>query len=606
MQRLINTKRYELVESYEIPAPFPPPYVILSHTWISPQDEITYQDFQRRRRDIEKGTFKPKGWAKLRQYCDRVARDGWEWAWMDTCCIDKTNEAETQLAIFAMFRWYKEADVCIAYLADVHADKVVSRRAQNEPDLDEVPYPDTMHDTTSPAHLALKPFVVKSKWFTRGWTLQELIAPKDLYFVDHAWRRLGNREHWYDAIRMACGIEPRYFGGFNPWDFHACSIATRMNWASRRETTLEEDEAYSLLSLFGLSMPLIYGEGRWRAFYRLQSELIMHYDDDSIYAWRADPSTSGSSTIQDRGGRGMLASSIRDFSSASNIQAFDFTSNDFTITKSGLDTTAKRWRRKDDPSRCLIRLNCGPEPTRLLAIPLERVKDGYHRILPAEIYDMATIRPSEWLEDRNRDHIVIRTNDLANILAASSLFDLQYPAQIRIGKKYYIDYERALWDPRVKLLDERYPIPGLAENEVVVEPDRMVFVCVELQGKAGSISHFDVIINLLERCSPSVAIQPRGLESLRDPLGPKTSAIYEEIADRNRFSVGNGRGFQASAFDRNKEEVVGVALVPRTHPRRGLLQGAAGQGNTAAMSREYSIKITVRQNGQHDSVAPAL
>ncbi len=295
--RLLKTRQYELIETNDIPDPFPQ-YAILSHTWISPKDEITYQDFKHRKGDIENDIFKQKGWAKLKRYCDRAVKDGWDWAWMDTCCIDKTNPADTQEAINAMFRWYQNAGICYAYLEDVDVNKVLDRpglangNLLMDLDLDTIAGKDNVADPTSFPHMALRAFMIKAKWFTRGWTLQELLAPPYLVFVDHAWRRIGTRESWADEIERASKIEARHLASFNPTDFTLCSIAMRLSWASRRETTVEEDETYSLLGLFGISLPLIYGEGRLRAFNRLQRELITVYNDDSIFAWKALPSSS--------------------------------------------------------------------------------------------------------------------------------------------------------------------------------------------------------------------------------------------------------------------------------------------------------------------------
>lgn len=290
--RLLKTGQYELIESNDLPDPSPQ-YAILSHTWISPKDEITYQDFKQRKGDIENDIFKQKGWAKLKRYCDRAAADGWEWAWMDTCCIDKTNPADTQEAINAMFRWYQNAGICYAYLEDVDVNKVLGRptprhkQSTMEVDLDDIAGKSNVADPNSFSHRALKPFLIEAKWFTRGWTLQELLAPPYLVFVDQAWRRIGTRESWADEIKEASRIEAKHLISFNPADFTSCSIAMRLSWASYRETTVEEDETYSLLGLFGISLPLIYGEGRLRAFDRLQRELITVYNDDSIFAWKA-------------------------------------------------------------------------------------------------------------------------------------------------------------------------------------------------------------------------------------------------------------------------------------------------------------------------------
>ncbi|KAK2606198.1 hypothetical protein QQS21_003369 [Conoideocrella luteorostrata] len=287
--RLLKTCGYGLVEAHDLPDTFPQ-YAILSHTWISPKDEITYQDMKNRKEDIENDIYKQKGWSKLRAYCDRAAKDGWEWAWMDTCCIDKTNPADTQEAINAMFRWYQNAGICYAYLEDVNFLKAFSLSdlgSDEEPD--EVAGSENVACFGNAAHAAIKPIFTRAKWFSRGWTLQELLAPNYLVFVDQEWRRIGCREDWAAEIRESSRIEARHLTGFNPRDFRSCSIAMRLSWASRRKTTVEEDETYSLVGLFAISLPLIYGEGRLRAFNRLQRELITVYNDDSIFAWRAEP-----------------------------------------------------------------------------------------------------------------------------------------------------------------------------------------------------------------------------------------------------------------------------------------------------------------------------
>jgi hypothetical protein len=271
--RLLKTATCEVTEAKDIPSPFPH-YAILSHTWISPRDEITYQDTRTRMADIKDDLFKQKGWSKIKSFCTRARADGWEWAWMDTCCIDKTSTGDTQEAINAMFRWYQDAGVCYAYLSDVDAGGLEAIGGHSYP--------------SSPHYARLKESFVKANWFTRGWTLQELLAPHYLMFVDQHWHHIGTRESRALEIKEACNIDSRHLVDFKPTEPTSCSIAMRLSWASRRETTVEEDEAYSLLGLFGISLPLIYGEGRSRAFSRFQRELILTYNDDSIFAWKAE------------------------------------------------------------------------------------------------------------------------------------------------------------------------------------------------------------------------------------------------------------------------------------------------------------------------------
>ena len=257
--RFLHTESYRLYEQVELPYngnPLPQ-YAILSHTWLPENsegvEEVTYQDMKSSYAKLKRGRFKPKGWNKLKKYCDLAKENGWEWAWMDTCCIDKTNVSDTQEAINAMFRWYKESMICYAYLEDV------DRR-----------------DTKS-----LEADFTHAKWFTRGWTLQELIAPTYLLFVDKNWLEIIDKNNGQEQIERATGIHPEKLRRFDE-----CSIWERFSWASQRQTTLIEDRAYSLLGLFGINMPLIYGEGE-RAFLRLQHELIKTHDDGSFLLWEA-------------------------------------------------------------------------------------------------------------------------------------------------------------------------------------------------------------------------------------------------------------------------------------------------------------------------------
>lgn len=270
--RFLSTRSYELYEQEELPDDVrpSPPYAILSHTWLhnGPEgvQEVTYQDMKTSFLKLRHGGLKRLGWSKLVQFCSRAALDGWDWAWMDTCCIDKTNPADTEEAINAMFRWYQDAGICYAYLSDL-----LLPHSKDEEDVT---------DRADPRLKALERSFCNAVWFTRGWTLQELLAPDYLVFVDQQWRCIGLREAWAKEIETASRIKAEHLR-----NFQSCSLAMKLSWASLRRTSREEDEAYSLLGLFGISMPLVYGEGR-RAFIRFQRELIKTYDDESLFIWK--------------------------------------------------------------------------------------------------------------------------------------------------------------------------------------------------------------------------------------------------------------------------------------------------------------------------------
>ncbi|KAI1380586.1 heterokaryon incompatibility protein-domain-containing protein [Hypoxylon crocopeplum] len=246
--RLLHTQTYELKTfTQDIP-----PYAILSHTW--GEEEVSFRNITDR-----EARNKLKGWSKVVNYCRRADRDGWNYVWIDTCCINKNDTTELGEAINSMFRWYEEAQVCYAYLADVPP-------LYRSTDRDVKSYPWVWHFRSS-------------RWFTRGWTLQELLAPSFLLFVDCSWGTIGPREEYASEIHKATGIRFKHLR-----DFRSCNLATKLSWAANRETIREEDRAYSLLGILGVNMTLHYGEGK-RAFVRLQRELIRNYYDETILAW---------------------------------------------------------------------------------------------------------------------------------------------------------------------------------------------------------------------------------------------------------------------------------------------------------------------------------
>ncbi|KAI9150827.1 Vegetative incompatibility protein [Paramyrothecium foliicola] len=601
--RLLRTEVYELVEAKDIPDPFPE-YAILSHTWISPKDEITYQDMKTRKGDIENDVFKQKGWDKVQRYCDRAAKDGWKWAWMDTCCIDKTSPADTQEAINAMFRWYQNAGICYVYLGDVDVRKTVAHGNYADPsglehlDVDEITGKNNVGNPNSFLHKALNPYFINAKWFSRGWTLQELLAPHYLVFVDREWRRIGTRENWASEIKEASRIEARYLTGFNPTDLKACSIAMRLSWASRRETTLEEDETYSLLGLFGISLPLIYGEGRWRAFNRLQRELIIHYNDDSMFAWKVDRNASSERFSQAQSGDsesqisgcGILAPSIREFWDSSNIRAFGLYGCKFSMTNRGLEINAKRWRRRDDPSLCHIRLNCGFKNGRSIVIYLNHVGDSYERISINELDDTGIIGANEWEEEPTRDPTLIRASNYSGPSAYSSIFVLELSSLIKTGKAYYVDFGISDFGASMQPLGDNMLSHRLADNELFLETNRLTFMNVELQHER-IIFEYDIVINLTSAGFPSAGIFKRsepGWERLGNPTG-EALQTYEALAEHLHYSEQNKQIFPTIAVEETQGFVLGVHLLPR--PRRPPDQ-LPREAKMMAF-REYLLKVSV-------------
>ena len=244
--RLLNAKTRRLEE---IPAHKKVRYAILSHTW--GEEEITFQGID------HPETQSKNGYAKIRLCCEQALKDGLDFAWVDTCCIDKSSSVELSEAINSMYAWYRDAEVCYAFLSDVDYDTSIT------------PSTTILREPTS-------------RWFTRGWTLQELIAPSNLKFYAKDWSYLGDKRDLLDAISIVTCIDREFF--FNA-SLSAASVAERMSWVSRRQTTRAEDIAYCLLGIFDANMPHLYGEGGQKAFIRLQLEIMKTSDDQSIFAW---------------------------------------------------------------------------------------------------------------------------------------------------------------------------------------------------------------------------------------------------------------------------------------------------------------------------------
>jgi hypothetical protein len=221
-----------------------PEYAILSHTWGADTEEVTFGD-------LVDGTGKEKsGYEKVRLCGEQAKHDGLQYFWVDTCCIDRTSSAVLQEAIISMFRWYQKAAKCYVYLSDV-----------SRPAFD-------VHDKFNqlPWELAFQ----KSRWFTRGWTLQELLAPASVIFFSKDWEQLGDKKSRERIISKITGIPARALPGRHLSTF---SVEERLSWAKKRETTREEDKAYSLLGIFNICIPVLYGEGRKGAFERLYEEI---------------------------------------------------------------------------------------------------------------------------------------------------------------------------------------------------------------------------------------------------------------------------------------------------------------------------------------------
>jgi hypothetical protein len=212
--RLISTKD---LDHLQLAGPFvdadTPPYAILSHTWGKPEDEVSFQDMANILAYKHKTGFK-----KLRSFCKQAKRKGYEYAWADTVCIDKNSSSELSEAINSMYKWYERAQVCCVHLEDLFSD------------------------VTPPTQTEL----AKCRWFTRGWTLQELIAPADIIFFNKDWKKIGTKNDFITEIANITGVDKSTLSGLS---FKRASIARRMSWVSKRKTSRPEDIAYCLLGI---------------------------------------------------------------------------------------------------------------------------------------------------------------------------------------------------------------------------------------------------------------------------------------------------------------------------------------------------------------------
>ncbi|KAK3687715.1 heterokaryon incompatibility protein-domain-containing protein, partial [Podospora appendiculata] len=247
-------------------------FAILSHTW--GEEEVSFQDMT----TPGAAAATKKGFAKIVGCCAKARSEGYRHVWIDTCCIDKSSSAELSEAINSMFKWYQEAEVCYAFLSDV----VVVAAAPTVLSLEQQLRRVGLHMTTDE-------MIQESRWFTRGWTLQELLAPSEVVFLDKEWRELGTRESLCVDISEITGVDVEVLKMERSWA--DLSVAQRLSWAAGRHTSRVEDEAYCLMGLFGVNMPLLYGEGR-KAFQRLQLEIMKQSSDSSILAWASPDSHS--------------------------------------------------------------------------------------------------------------------------------------------------------------------------------------------------------------------------------------------------------------------------------------------------------------------------
>ncbi|KAK1689795.1 hypothetical protein BDP55DRAFT_757784 [Colletotrichum godetiae] len=244
--RLLSTKTTKL-EVFDLENA--PPYAALSHLW--EHDEVRFQDMG----DLAAAAQR-SGFRKIESACVVAAEEGLGYIWIDTCCVDKENEAKRSEAVESSFRTFISATICIAYLSD---DDELKPKFRNS--------------------------LRRSTWFTRSWTLPELIAPPELVFYSCGWKVMGTRSELQNDLFNITAVGPFILQG---GDLAKVSVARKMFWATNRNTHRHEEVAYTLSGLFGIEMMPIYGKGNANAFLRLQEHIAKTVPDPTLFAWRDD------------------------------------------------------------------------------------------------------------------------------------------------------------------------------------------------------------------------------------------------------------------------------------------------------------------------------
>lgn len=332
-----------------------PDYAILSHTWND--EEVTFDDIDKPH------AVSMKGYEKISRSCKQALKDGFEWIWVDTCCIDKKSSAELSEAINSMYDWYWRAEVCYAYLEDVQ-------------------------DSSEPVtHVQFS----GSRWFRRGWTLQELLAPGVVEFYSATWSRLGTKSSLAKQIEKITCVDSEFL--LDRRTISTAWMGTKLGWAAFRETTREEDIAYCLLGLVQVNMPMLYGEGP-RAFYRLQLEILKQTRDHTVFTWEPGLVSAGPLKTAAKDQWGLLAPSPDMFGTDRASALTPFVSHEelrqltHEMTNIGIRLTLPCIRQND--GRVLAILSCQDGYGRCIGVPLQENEHKHYARIPGSILPLVT------------------------------------------------------------------------------------------------------------------------------------------------------------------------------------------------------------------------
>ncbi|KAK4448506.1 heterokaryon incompatibility protein-domain-containing protein [Podospora aff. communis PSN243] len=332
-------------------------YAILSHTW--GPEEVSFQDINAQ----GDAAMSKKGSAKIVEAC-RIARERYQldYAWVDTCCIDKTSSAELSEAINSMFAWYKASTVCLVFLEDENA---VFCQHEGRPGL--------VSGTRE-----FRERLGGARWFTRGWTLQELIAPSHVAFYDRYGKFFGTKQDLVEDLMEITRIDRAVLQNVDV--LSEVPVARKMSWAASRQTTRIEDMAYCMLGVFDVNMALLYGEGE-KAFLRLQEEIARSSNDLTLFVWKEQgfPSFGSNYTY-----RGIFAVSPAEFCGCHKFKVPDWTfDQDVSITLTNRGVCISNKVRVDETGSTLLYLDClESPPSKWVAVWLKKVGPVYFRVDP--------------------------------------------------------------------------------------------------------------------------------------------------------------------------------------------------------------------------------
>lgn len=480
-----------------------PSYAILSHTWR--EGEVTLQEF-----DNLKVAVLEKGFAKIEHTCRQAQQSGIDYAWVDTCCIDKTSSAELTEAINSMFQLYASSVVCYAYLSDLHPNGGVD--AEN---------------------LTLQ--FAQSRWFRRGWTLQELIAPKNVEFYDRDWKFRGTKIDLSRAVSTVTGIDIDVLCDSSA--LFQISVARRMSWAAGRQTTRLEDNAYSLLGIFDVNMPMLYGEGE-KAFIRLQEEIAKETNDLTLFAWQAvgtDQGGSGQSASQKY--RGILAKSPAEFANSGDVvpRSDHRFNEEFVMTNKGLRINADL--AQGYGGDYILILNCfrRGRPEQNIGIYLKHHGASvYARDKPQEFAVAA-----EWKTMLHPKSIYI-TKNINQAISASVDQVRRHAIRCRHGfdnGSIFIARPQSLWDAQNKL----YLTVGLSSFAGILyfKPDSYDTVFIIACAMSDSVvAPWAMFLDELEmkQISPALAIPSRVFQLPKSIMMSK-KIFFDKENQPTRFSI---------------------------------------------------------------------